>query len=253
MNPILTEILATNMTRDENGNTVELHSSVQTEEIEFITELIKKHHLSRAVEVGCAMGISSMTIAEGIKGVDGSFHYIIDPFQKSQWKNIGISNLKRAGFDNFRLVEDYSEFALPALVKDGVRVNFGFIDGWHTFDHTLIDFFYINRMLEPGGVVIIDDVHMPAVNKVIRYLYNYPCYQFAGSVENKNITSQRKVFDSAAKVFSGLKYVTGKKVAAELYNPKLLRSDKELSLNSSMIAFKKISADERDWNWYANF
>lgn len=253
MNPFLTEILANNATQDENGNSVQLHSSVHADEVDFISDLITKNRLSRAVEVGCAMGISSLAIADAIQGVEGSAHYIIDPFQKSQWNNIGISNLKRAGFGNFELIEDYSEFALPALVKGGVRVNFGFIDGWHTFDHTLIDFFYINRMLETGGVIVIDDVHMPAVNKVIRYVYNYPCYAFAGSVENENITSRRKAFDGVARWLSGLKYVTGKKVAAELYNPKLLRSDKELGLHSSMIAFKKIAADERPWNWYANF
>lgn len=253
MNPILDEILASNKTQDENGNPVELHSSVDREEIEFITGLIQKHHLSRAVEVGCAMGISSVAIASALKDGADTFHYIIDPFQKSQWKNIGISNLKRAGFQRFKLIEDFSEFALPAMVKEGVKVNFGFIDGWHTFDHTLIDFFYINRMLDIGGVVVIDDVHMAPISKMIRYLYNYPCYEFAGRVVNSEVTSKRRFFDGAAKAFAGLKYLTGKRVAAELYNPKLLRSDRELKLDSSMIAFKKIAADERDWKWYANF
>jgi hypothetical protein len=161
--------------------------------------------------------------------------------------------LKRAGFQRFKLIEDFSEFALPALTKEGVKVNFGFIDGWHTFDHTLIDFFYINRMLDIGGIVVIDDVHMAPISKMVRYLYNYPCYEFAGRVVNSEVTSKRRFFDGAAKAFAGLKYLTGKRVAAELYNPKLLRSDRELKLDSSMIAFKKIAADERDWKWYANF
>ncbi|HTR30451.1 MAG TPA: class I SAM-dependent methyltransferase [Puia sp.] len=253
MNPLIAEILDSNLVRDADGNTIPLHSSVHKAEVEFISTIIKDHRLSKAVEVGCAMGISSLAIADAIGGVATASHFIIDPFQKSQWKNIGVTNLQRAGFRNFNLIEDYSEFALPAMVKEGIKVNFGFIDGWHTFDHTLIDFFYMNRMLEPGGVIVIDDVQMPAVNKAIRYIYNYPCYEFAGQVANTEITSKRKVFDTAAKVFAGLKYITGQRVAAELYNPKLLRSDKLLHLNSSMIAFKKISADERDWNWYANF
>ena len=253
MNPLLAEILASKKTQDENGHTVDLHSSVHREEIEFISALIKDHHLSRAVEVGCAMGISSLAIADAMRDGGSSHHYIIDPFQKTQWKNIGITNLKKAGFSQFKLVEDFSEFALPALAKEGIKVNFGFIDGWHTFDHTLIDLFYINRMLEIGGVVVIDDVGMPAISKVIRYLYNYPCYQYIGSVPENQSTWKRKAFNTAAKAFAGLKYITGPKAAAELYNPKLLRSDKKLHLNSSMIAFKKVSADERDWNWYANF
>jgi predicted O-methyltransferase YrrM len=253
MNPIQAEILSTNKTQDENGNPVELHSSVDKEEIEFISGLIKDNQLYRAVEVGCAMGMSSLAIADAINHAPGAAHYIIDPFQKSQWKNIGVTNLKKAGYNQFTLIEDYSEFALPRLVKEGVRVNFGFIDGWHTFDHTLIDFFYINRMLDIGGIVVIDDLQMTPINRMIRYLYNYPCYEFAGRVMNREITSKRRFFDTAAKVFGGLKYITGQKVAAELYSSKLLKSDKELKLDSSMIAFKKIAADERDWKWYANF
>jgi predicted O-methyltransferase YrrM len=253
MNSFLREIFDSNSVRDENGNKVELHSSIHVEEIEFISNIIKTHQLSRAVEVGCAMGISSLAIADAINGTSGSFHHILDPNQQSQWKNIGVNNLRKAGFQNFNLIEDYSEFALPRLVREGVKVNFGFIDGWHTFDHTLLDFFYINRMLETGGVIVIDDVHMPAVNRAIRYIYNYPCYQYIGKVKNEDLTSNRKLFDRAAKVFSGLKYLTGAKVAAELFNSKLLKSDKHLNLDCSMIAFKKIAADERDWNWYENF
>jgi predicted O-methyltransferase YrrM len=253
MNPYLAEILESNTTRDEDDNIVPLHSSVLKEEVDFISAIIKEHRLHRAVEVGCAMGISSLAIADAIGAVGAASHYIIDPNQKSQWKNIGIANLKRAGFRNFNLIEDYSEFALPALAKEGVKVDFGFIDGWHTFDHTLIDFFYINRMLEIGGVIVIDDVQMPAVNKVLRYIYNYPCYRFLDKVENREITAKRRSFDKAASALAGLRHITGQKIAAELYNPKLLRSDKALSLNSSMIAFKKIAADQRDWNWYANF
>jgi predicted O-methyltransferase YrrM len=253
MNSFLQEIIDSNSVRDEQGNTVQLHSSIHIEEIDFISDTIKTHRLSRAVEVGCAMGISSLAIADAISGVSGSSHQIIDPNQQSQWKNIGINNLRKAGFPNFNLIEDYSEFALPRLVKEGVKVNFGFIDGWHTFDHTLLDFFYINRMLETGGVIVIDDVHMAAVNRTIRYLYNYPCYQYVGKVKNKDLSSKRKLFERGAALFSGLKHLTGAKVASELFNSKLLKSDKHLNLDCSMIAFKKIAADERDWNWYENF
>lgn len=253
MNALLHEILATNTVKDQHGNAVPLHSSIHTDEVEFISKMIKDHNLSRAVEVGCAMGISSLTIAESIAGTNGAFHHIIDPFQQSQWNNIGVNNLKKAGFQNFQLIEDYSEFALPRMVKEGVKVNFGFIDGWHTFDHTLLDFFYINRMLEIGGIIIIDDVHMPAVNRAARYIYNYPAYQYAGKVQYKETTSKRKTFETIGRLFSGIQYLVGSKISKELLNSKLLKSDKHLNLDCSMIAFKKVAEDKREWNWYENF
>jgi len=35
----------------------------------------------------------------------------------------------------------------------GVKIDFAFVDGWHTFDYTLIDFFYIDKILRSGGLV----------------------------------------------------------------------------------------------------
>jgi predicted O-methyltransferase YrrM len=215
--------------------------------------MITTHRLTRAVEIGCAMGISSLAIAEAIGKTPGSAHHIIDPNQSSQWNNIGINNLRKAGFDRFRLIEDYSEFALPELVKQGVKVNFGFIDGWHTFDHTLLDFFYINRMLEVNGVVIIDDVHMPAVSKAVRYIYNYPAYEYAGKVLNRELTSKRKLYEKAVQFFTFPRHMMGDKISKEIFNSRVLRSDRKLNLDCTMIAFRKIAEDQRPWNWYANF
>jgi predicted O-methyltransferase YrrM len=253
MNSLLQQILSSNTVEDGKGNTIPLSDSVSLEEIDFISGIIKEQRLSKAVEIGCAMGISSLAIAEAMGGNEGSVHYIIDPNQLSQWNNIGINNLGKAGFRNFKLIEDYSEFALPRLVKDGVKVDFGFIDGWHTFDHTLLDVFYINRMLEPGGVIVIDDVHMPAVNRAVRYLHNYPAYRYLGKVKNEALTAQRKVFETAAGLFSKVKYLVGAKVSNELFNSKLLKSDRHLNLDCSMVAFQKVSDDQRPWNWYENF
>jgi hypothetical protein len=47
---------------------------------------------------------------------------------------------------------------LPRLAAAGARIQFAFIDGWHTFHHTLVDFFFVDRMLNVGEIVIIDDV-----------------------------------------------------------------------------------------------
>jgi predicted O-methyltransferase YrrM len=253
MNPLLQEILTSGSLTDENGNKTPLHSAISIEEVNFISEMIASHHLSRAVEIGCAMGISSLAIADALGKVKDGAHYILDPNQRSQWNNAGINNLKRAGFQNFTLIEDYSEFALPEMVKKGVRVDFGFIDGWHTFDHTLLDFFYINRMLDVNGIIVIDDVHMDAVSKAIRYISNYPAYEYVAKVKNDELTTKRKLFASGTKVLSGLKYLTGDKISKELLSPKLLKSDHELNLDCTMIAFRKIAEDKREWNWYESF
>ncbi|MTI29215.1 class I SAM-dependent methyltransferase, partial [Xanthovirga aplysinae] len=111
-------------------------------------------------------------------------HTIIDPYQTSDWKNIGITNLRKANIDFFELIEKPSEIALPQLLNEKRKYDFALIDGWHTFDHTLIDFFYLNRLINTGGIIVIDDVGLPSINKLMRYILNYPAYELIGNVEN---------------------------------------------------------------------
>ena len=66
------------------------------------------------------------------------------------------------------------------LLREGATFQFALIDGWHTFDQTLLDFYYLNRLLEEAGVILVDDLGLPAVNKAIRYVLNYPTYVVAG-------------------------------------------------------------------------
>jgi predicted O-methyltransferase YrrM len=47
------------------------------------------------------------------------------------------------------------------LLERNEKFDLAFIDGWHTFDHTLLDAFLSYRMLNIGGLLIIDDVQMP--------------------------------------------------------------------------------------------
>ena len=127
--------------------------------------------ICKTLEIGCAYGISSLFICLSAEGRCNFSHTIIDPFQFSQWKGIGVNNLKLAGVQNYKLVEKKSEFALPELLEKGEgKFDFIFIDGWHTFDHTLVDCFYSTRLLRVGGILVIDDVAYPSVARVVNYL-----------------------------------------------------------------------------------
>jgi len=42
-------------------------------------------------------------------------------------------------------------------------------DRWHTFDHTLVDFFFIDRMLDVGGM-ISDDVGYPSICRLCHFI-----------------------------------------------------------------------------------
>jgi len=53
--------------------------------------------------------------------------------------------------DWHELVEDFDYYALPRLLANGCRADFAYIDGWHTFDHAMLDFWFIDKMMNIGG------------------------------------------------------------------------------------------------------
>ncbi len=164
-----------------------------------------------------------------------------------------MSNLKRVGIDFHELIEVPSEIALPKLLSENKTYDFAFIDGWHTFDHTLIDFFYLNRMLKIGGIIVIDDVSYPSVSKLMRYLMRYPGYKMVGNIQIETST-KKKLFELVIrKPFSLFSKLFPKRIQQELFSGKVIASDSTLGLNASMIAFKKIKEDERPWYWFEDF
>ena len=53
-----------------------------------------------------------------------------------------------------------------------------YIDGWHTFDYTLVDFFFADLLLETNGIIVLDDIKHRPVQKCLEYIEsNYPHYQ----------------------------------------------------------------------------
>lgn len=237
-----------------NGEILELNSAIDPSEGAAILDLIKRNKgFSKTIEIGCAFGLSSLFICEGIYGRKGAEHTIIDPYQTTAWKSVGIQNLKNAGVKNFKLIEEVSEIALPHLLENKASFDFALIDGWHTFDHTLIDFFYLEKLVKPGGIIGIDDVQLPGINKVVRYLLNYPNLELIHSVPMYISKKARFRDNFFSKVFGLLKIVLPSKYHHRVLSNKVIKPDKELGLYSSMVFFRKIEKDKREWNWFKPF
>ena len=104
---------------------------------------------------------------------------IIDPKQMAVWHGVGISHLQRAGIEFFNLISEPSELALPDLLRDQPEsFDLIFIDGWHTFDQTMLDMFYANRLVRTGGYIVTDDCTWESVAAAVSYYMNYPAYKW---------------------------------------------------------------------------
>ena len=187
-NALLQDILESKEVRDAAGVVSQLDSNIAADEGRFLYDLVADHNISRTLEVGMAYGVSSMYIAQAHmdnlhKGPPeaGSLrhHIAIDPFQSTQWRGIGSLNLMRSGLRGLvRHVEEKSHFALPKICQTSGEGAFGlvFIDGMHLYDFTLVDFFYADLLVPPGGFVVFDDAQMPSVQRVIAYVLSNRAY-----------------------------------------------------------------------------
>jgi predicted O-methyltransferase YrrM len=176
--PLIERIYATGKVEDAGGALVDAFpASLPRFHAEEIARLVRSLGLTRTLETGMAYGLSTLAIC-GVHAErgDGS-HIAIDPYQSTDWRSIGMLNLERAGLAELvRLVEARSDEALPRLRDEGVRLDFALIDGLHLFDATLVDFFFVDRMLDVGGVVVFHDTWMPAVAQAVTFVLRNRAY-----------------------------------------------------------------------------
>jgi predicted O-methyltransferase YrrM len=160
-----------------NKKIIKVHSIIKEEEGKYIDKILKHNNLKKCLEVGMAFGISAFYILSN----KNTNLISIDPFQSTQWGNNGKKLLKEFGFNKrHKCIERKSYEVLPELLKKRGEASFDFIfiDGWHTFDYTLVDFFYANLLLEINGFIVIDDVLHAGVKSCISYLNsNYKFYK----------------------------------------------------------------------------
>jgi predicted O-methyltransferase YrrM len=247
MNPVLETILATSRVEDPSGNEYPLDSGISRNECRFVSEIIGSDpSIRRTLEVGCAHGISSLAICASLSERASARHIIIDPHQHDQWHDVGIASLRRAGIQFFELIEEPSEFALPTIAKtESGAFDLVLIDGWHTFDHTLLDIFYADRLLRAGGYIVIDDASMASVSRAVSYLSRFPGYQLWGQVREPEASFRRKL--------AGLLLSVVPQAAWDYVLPKKLYDGVYRARFTSMVAFQKVEEIARNWDWYEDF
>ena len=173
-----------------------VHGNIGPESGKVIERAIAATRPRTALEVGLAFGISTLYILDAMRLHGGGTLIGMDPAQHdATWRGGGLHNVERAGFRNQYLFhEQPSQIVLPRLAVAGTRIQFAFIDGWHTFDHTLVDFFFVDRMLDVGGIVVIDDVGYPSIRRLCHFILSnreYTTIDFAG-YPSKNFRTRLK-------------------------------------------------------------
>lgn len=178
-NTVLKELFETGTALSPDGESIAINSNIRLEFAAALYRTIREFKPQNVLEIGMAFGVSSLAILTALDELGAGGTLIsVDPFQSTQWKSAGLASVKRAGFENrHRLVEKFDYLALPELLGAGQKLDFAYIDGWHTFDYTLIDFWYVDKMLAAGGGVAFNDCHLTAVTKVIEFVRTHRQYE----------------------------------------------------------------------------
>jgi predicted O-methyltransferase YrrM len=236
--PLVEEILRTKSVRAVDGSTTfPLKDAIDEETGALLQELIEEKRPKVTMEIGLAYGISGLFICEALAKASGKKHIAVDAFQSSTWSGIGMHHLRQAGFgDLVELREQLSEDALPQMVQEGVKVDLAFIDGTHSFDQKIVDFFYVDRLLNVGGVIAFDDCDWASIRQACRYIATNRPYRVCGTTAGTPPGWRGNTVRWLARQSKGV---------GRLLNPKFTVADEQLGMpaGARCIAFEKMSGE----------
>jgi predicted O-methyltransferase YrrM len=165
--------------RTTDGQSVGLHSVVTPEFANALYALVKRERPALVLEIGLAHGATALSIATALQENRFGRLVSIDPFQHERWRGVAVAALQRSRLGHLHtLVEQPDYLALPRLLEEwGRTVDLAYIDGQHSYEYALLDFFYVDRLLKPGGIVGFNDCDWPAVLPTLRFVRQHRHYE----------------------------------------------------------------------------
>jgi predicted O-methyltransferase YrrM len=244
MHDLLNRVFESKIFITSKNETIKIHSETSKGQCEFLQKIIAENKFSRSVEIGFACGMSTLSIVEEVLK-NGGKHVVIDKFQLSAWGGVGLDLISQAGYSrNIEFYEEYCYIILPKLLEVGNKFDFAYVDSTKQMDWLLVDFFYLDKLLKVNGIIVFDDVGLPGIRKLIRYISQFPNYKIYKTYPDNYQPSRKR------KLLSVLKYLPKSNYYIKA---DIIKSDFEMGVNTNCIALQKIDDDKRNWDWHREF
>jgi hypothetical protein len=143
--------------------------------LRVIQRAVREGH--RTLETGC--GASTVVFA-----AQGAHHTAIS-VDAGEHQRVR-AYLREIGVDDSRLttIVGWSDAVLPTLCTGERTLDVALIDGAHAFPYPAVDWHYISRMLKAGGVLLFDDIPIPASACVFRFMESDPHWRLNEILDN---------------------------------------------------------------------
>jgi len=150
------------------GRSYPIAHSTSPEMCRRYADLVVERNIERVLEIGTLFGFSTLFLAGAVARTGGEVDTIDIRFAKRTWidgqeiediHEVAERLVAEAGLeDRVTFHEGDSNAVLARLIAAGRRYGFALIDGSHRFEVALLDFIGVDRMLDVGGYLAMDDV-----------------------------------------------------------------------------------------------
>jgi hypothetical protein len=163
-------------------NPVNLTSEIKPYTGYYLYSLIKENRFNKILQIGARNGIDSLYLDLGLQNLflteglkdqnsDAKRPRSIDIIQSSKEWNKNIQTT----FDGLetkdkKLYLSDSFLVLPEMVEKDEKYNMILLKGNHLFDNSLMDFFYSDKLLMNGGIIVLFDAKFESSQKLAKYI-----------------------------------------------------------------------------------
>lgn len=121
---------------------------------------VVKNRMTKTLEIGMAQGSTAFQILAAHKTLSiNGMHTNVQPAPIEEFDGISPMAMKSTGLYHYsRLLGFKSQDVLPLLSQcEPASFDLVLVDGYHSFEVTLLDMYYANTLLKVNGTLLVDD------------------------------------------------------------------------------------------------
>ena len=137
-----------------------------------IRDLAIAESAATTLEVGRGLGLGTLSLGEALLevGHPDPRHVVVEAFP-DDFGGAGGRVIREAGLEHLvEQIHEESQLALPRLAGEQRSFDLALIDGDHRFEGVFLDLCFADRIVRPRGLVIVDDLWMPAIRLAVSYV-----------------------------------------------------------------------------------